>query len=171
MSWALRCMRYCFFSYFSKPGPPRLPRPLEERGRMAERRAFLWLKNMGIDVKRAGNRELHVRLTHNGRMEEFTLTGRADYLAENAVVEVKAGRPRTSYIPAYLAQLNLYMLMYGIDQGLLLFGDGTFLRVRRSDFVIRQSLSYFSELAGCIEDFRVPEGDSAFCASCPYRVL
>ena len=160
----MRCMRYCFFSYFS-PSKPRIPRNLEERGRLAEKRALLWLKNEGMDVKRAGNREIYVSV--NG--VEYTLVGRADYLSRNAVIEVKAGKPRIRYILAYLAQLNLYMLMYGLNEGMLIFGDGTALEVERSDFVIRQSLTFFSRLAECIECLEIPDGTHLFCANCPYR--
>jgi len=138
---------------------------------MAERRAFLWLKNAGFDVRRAGNRKMYFRVNHSGRTVDYTLVGRADYLTDDLIVEVKASRPKARYMLPYLAQLNLYMLMYEVDNGILLFGDGTFLKVRRSDFIIRQSLSYFAELAEHIRKLELPDGEPAFCNGCPFRGL
>ncbi len=157
VSWALRCMRYSYFAYYTKP---KLSRRLEEKGRLTERRAEMALKYTGKKIWRGKTRELYFK--------DFTLVGRADFVSDNEVIEVKT-RLSSAFLVPNMAQLNLYMLMEGKDNGILLSGDGRFLRLERSEFLIRQSLRYFEALAEHITYFDIPEGDRTFCRNCHFR--
>ena len=150
-------MRYSYFSYYTKP---KLSKRLEEKGRLSEKRAKMALKYMGKNIWRGRTRELYFK--------DFTLVGRADFVSDNEVIEVKT-RLSPAFLIPNMAQLNLYMLMEGKDNGILLSGDGMFLKLKKSKFLIRQSLKYFEILAGHITSFDIPEGDRTFCRNCHFR--
>jgi CRISPR/Cas system-associated exonuclease Cas4 (RecB family) len=149
-------MRRSYFSFYTKS---RLSKRLEEKGKLAEKRAEMALKHSGR-VWRGKTKELYFK--------NFTLVGRADFVSEREVVEVKA-KLNPAFLLPNMAQLNLYLLMEGKPTGVLLFGDGNIIKLRRSDFLIRQSLKYFETLAEHIVSCRVPEGDRIFCKNCSFR--
>ncbi len=155
VSWALRCLRWCFFSYYRKP---RLPRSLETRGKLAERRAEMALKHFKR-VWRGRNRKLY--------FDNFVLVGRADFVTESEVIEVKA-KITPDFLLSNLAQLNVYMLMEGKTKGVLLSQD-SIVTADRSDFLLRQSFLHFENLAECLKEGTIPEGDRIFCRSCQFR--
>ncbi len=155
VSWALKCMRFSYFSFYAKP---KIPWNMKVKGELSERRAELTLKHR-MKIWRGKNKIMYFK--------NFTLVGRADFVSDDFVIEVKSNFNNTFFIPS-LAQLNLYMLMEGKDRGLLLMGNRVF-EVERSDFIIKQSISYFESLAKHITEFRIPEKSVEYCYCCAFK--
>ncbi len=150
-------MTFSYISYYYKP---KLPKRLILKGQLSEKRAKTMLKSK-MDIKRGKTKKIYFK--------NFTLVGRADFISDDCVIEVKSSFNNKFLIPS-LAQLNLYMLMEEKDKGLLIMGEKEIL-VEKSNFVIRQSLAYFEQLAKHILEFKIPEGDTEFCGNCCFTKI
>lgn len=116
--------------------------------------------------RRGRNKELH--------FQDFTLSGRADFLVKGCVVEVKKSSLRYRR-PEWFAQLNLYLLMENKDLGMLLeVGDEKF-RVTRIEFsprVAKESIEYFRLLRNYVREGDIPSfSRSRDCWFCSYKAL
>jgi CRISPR/Cas system-associated exonuclease Cas4 (RecB family) len=133
-------------------------------GLLAEKIALYYLKP--FYPKRGWNKEIHFR--------KFTLAGRADFIVNGWVVEVKKSNFK-KLRPEWMAQINLYMLLENADKGILMeVGNG---RIRTTKMsispdLIRRSIDYFSSLENFISRKVTPSVQrNRSCRFCSFRHL
>jgi len=162
VSWVFRCLRWSYFKY-SCPERENFPIKYIEAGKWAEKIVYDRFKKYRL--KRGRNRKLYFK--------NYTLIGRPDFIIKGKVIEVK--KSKLSYRnPAWLAQLNLYLMMESSNKGLLIEVGNSKLRVSKHPFspeLARKSIKYFDNLGNLIKERKKPEVKTGYlCRYCSYRV-
>ncbi len=133
-SWVFKCRRWVYL----KMKFPRLEKPpdIVRKGVLAEKKVEKFFELMGVDYVKQPRGRID--------FENFSILGRADFLTKGCVVEVK--HSSRNFPKDWVAQLNLYMKMFGVDKGVLvrLSGDSISMKLFEFDEVLyRDSVEYF----------------------------
>ncbi|MFW6128155.1 MAG: CRISPR-associated protein Cas4 [Halobacteriota archaeon] len=163
VSWVGKCIRWSYLKCVY-PDSEKFDKSKLEVGMWAERVAQQ--KLAPYHVKKGRNRKLH--------FQGFTLSGRADFVAKNWVVEVK--KSNIGYKrPEWFAQLNLYLLMENKDIGILFeVGDerNRVTKIKFSPRLVKESIEYFCLLRNHIMKEEIPQVPrNRYCWFCSYRGL
>ncbi len=133
-SWVFRCRVWVHLK-MNYPDLEIVSRAVK-RGFEAEKRIEELLKVIGVDYRKQPRGKIV--------LDEFSITGRADFLTENCVIEVK--NSTKNFPKEWIAQLNLYMKMFGVGRGILVRFVGESAVMRAFEFDRRlydESLEYF----------------------------
>lgn len=159
VSWVFRCLRWSYLKY-SHPERENFPIKYIEAGKWAEKIVYDRLKK--YHLKKGRNRRLFLK--------NFTLIGRPDFILKGKVIEVKRSR-LIHKDPAWIAQLNLYLLMESSSKGFLFEVGTNKVRVSKHPFsskLARKSLNYFGKLEKSIKEGKIPKVNGFNCRYCRY---
>ncbi len=168
-SWVFRCPRWIYFKLMY-PNVEKINPKIKEIGDMGEKIATNFLKER-YSIYPARKRRLH--------FDGFTISGKSDFKVLNGsrfeIVEVK----RVSNIvripkKRWIAQLNLYLKMEGLENGFIL--EIAKNKIRRSKWkfnrvLFERSIEFYRRVYDTIEKGEVPEGKVGECLSCGYKDL
>ena len=133
-SWVFKCRMWVYL----KMKYPKLEvvSKAVKNGFEAERKVESFLKTIGVEYKKQPRGRI--------LLADFSISGRADFLTKNCVIEVKSSK--TNFRREWLAQLNLYMKMFDVETGILVRLSGNSVIMKAYEFnneLYRESLKYF----------------------------
>ena len=168
-SWVFRCPRWIYFK-LKFPQEERINPRIKQIGDLGEKIALNFLrKNYSVYPVRKRSISL-------GR---FTITGRPDFrvLSENGfeIVEVKkVSVLRKIPKKRWIAQLNLYLKMEGIENGFLLEISKNRIRKTRwryNQSLFKSSVKFFSWVYWKIASEEVPHSKVGECLNCGFKEI
>ncbi len=149
-SWVFRCRVWVYL----KMNYPELEAPSKvvKKGFEAERKFEEFLKLVGVKYVKQPKGKIE--------LENFSVIGKADFLTEKCVIEVK--NSSRNFPIEWIAQLNLYMKIFDVEKGILVKFHGDGVKMKTFEFdkeLYEKSLEYFSWFLENKPDF--PKGCSA----------
>ncbi len=168
-SWVFRCPRWVYFK-LKYPEMERINPKLKKVGDLGERIALEFLKEK-YRLYSTRKRSLYC----NG----FRITGKPDFKVlrgnDFEIVEVKRVS-KIARIPKkrWIAQLNLYLKMEGIENGFILEISRD--KIRKSKWRYNQSLfdksiEFYEKIYESIKGNEIPKGRVGECLNCSFKEL